>query len=296
MRRPPAPGSAARENTTAAPRAEPPSPAGSAGSAVRTGMLRERRHRCPPPRPHPHPPGASRPGPRSPPAEPGDTPRLPPSILSGRPPIPAGPGTDLQAGGAAASAATAPGAGAAAGGEGRALTWCWAGAGGGLSAFVPQTSRWRRGAWPALLAPARPALSPASLLAGRAPPRADWAPPAPLLLGEQGRGVGRGGCCVPPHSRPGPAPSPSTGPWGQATPPGLPAGPASAPLREHREQPPPERAALGSRRWPQARRQHPGTGRLGPVPFTCLRVLWIPLLQAAAALDTALSNFSSGPA
>lgn len=100
-------------------------PAGSAGSAAQTGMLRERCHRCSPPRAYPHPPGDSRPGPLSLSAEPSNAPRLPPSIPSKQPPIPTSPGEAPscgRAGGAAAvpSAATAPGAGAAAGEEARA--------------------------------------------------------------------------------------------------------------------------------------------------------------------------------
>lgn len=158
--------------------------------------------------------------------------------------------------------------------RGAPVTWYGAGAGGGLSAFVPQTSRWRRGAWPALLAPARPALPPASPLAGRAPPRADWAPPAPLLPGERGRGVEAAAAPsllrVPARPRAPSTGNAGSGRRGQATPPGLPAGPASAPLGKHRARPPPERPALGTWLWPQAWRHHPGTHRLGPVPFTSL--------------------------
>lgn len=156
-------------------------------------MLRERCHRCSSPRPYPHPPGDSRPGPLSLSAEPSNIPRLPPSIPFEQPPTPTSPGQAPSCGraGLQLSPQRRPPRGQEQrrGERDAPVTWCWAGAGGGLSAFVPQTSRWRRGAWPALLAPERPALPPASPLAGRAPPRADWAPPAPLLLGERGRGV-----------------------------------------------------------------------------------------------------------
>lgn len=196
-------------------------------------MLRERCHRFPPRPPDPRPRGDPRPGPPSLSAEPGNAPRPPPSIPAGQPPIPASPGQARTCGGPAGlrlcPQRRAPrGQERQRGERDEPVTWCWAG--GGLSAFVPQTSRWRRGAWPALLAPARPALRPASPLAGRAPPRAHWALPPPLLPGERGR-EGSASPRIPAPPRPS-ARAARAWPRGRATPP-----------LSQRALPPPERAA-----------------------------------------------------
>lgn len=259
-------------------------------------MLRERGHRCPPPRPSSQPRGDPRPGPPSVPAVPGNAPRRPPpSIPSGQPPIPTSPRRHRSAGGAAAvpSAATAPVAGAAGVGSG---------------------ARPLPGAGPA------PAAASALLFlrrqdGGAARGRPSWlrrAPPSrppPHWLGAHRRaliGRRRRRCCQGSGAGERRQRRPRC-PWcPSASRPRIPRERGQRPAERLQRALPPLRPANtghsdspSGQRWaagldPSLEALHPGTHRLGPVPFASLSCAF--LLRRPQQLDRALRNSPSVPA